>query len=618
MRLLLTLLLLLSVTPISHAGPPLIGMNLAGIDYYSQEYMLTDVADNLSPLFAQKNGAAWGENDPGSLTLGTDGYPTFIASNHSARTIWDLPKGHAGGQYALLWEGTGNITPLFFSGSSIISTAPGRVVLDLPVSSGSSNRRGFDIQSTDASDPVRNIRIVPIGQEAAYTGGEPSNPYRSVFTDRWTSMGAFRYMDPTKTNDSTISDWADRPKPDDFTQTDRGIALEHLITHANVTQGNPWFTIPHAATDDYIEQMAIMVRDNLDAGLAARIELSNEVWNSQFSQQAYSVSQAHTIGQPGNSLGGLRWYSHRTVEMFDIFEEVFTNNGANPEGMDRLVRVMAAQSANDWVAEQVLEYGNAYLKTDALAIAPYFGVVPSEGAEADSWTGATWPQRITKVEQVIRSTKRAMRDHVALLRNKRDSSGNFIYSDIKLFSYEGGQHFVGASNTHDDPALTQLMQDLSGRPEMRQWYFDYLSYWDKIGGEDFMLYNSLGERSKWGSWGHLEYEGQPLSESPKMQGILDYLGSVQGDYDLSGTIDMADYEYWKLKFKTNDIQADGNNDGVVDAADYTIWRNGFEAAQASASTSSLPEPGTGALLMSILPWLFGRRRRARAVEAAFR
>ena len=81
MRLLLTLLLLLSVTPISHAGPPLIGMNLAGIDYYSQEYMLTDVADNLSPLFAQKNGAAWGENDPGSLTLGTDGYPTFIASN---------------------------------------------------------------------------------------------------------------------------------------------------------------------------------------------------------------------------------------------------------------------------------------------------------------------------------------------------------------------------------------------------------------------------------------------------------------------------------------------------------------------------------------------------------
>ena len=583
--------------------PPQIGINLESTNYYSEEYAFTDLSKNVATPFPQKNGGAWGQNDPGSVTFGANGYPSAIAADHSARTIWDLPKGHAGGQYVLLWDGTGDIGMILTPGSDIVSSDPGRIVFNLPVSPTEFERRGFDIQSTDVVDPVRNIRIVPIAEEAAFTGGEPSNPFRAVFTDRWSKMKAFRYMDWGKTNNSTSADWANRTQPNDITQaSDTGVAWEHQIQHANQNQTNPWFNIPHLATDNYIENLAILIRDNLDAGLSARIEFSNEVWNGQFTQAQYAIAQAGSEG-----IGHAQWYSKRSVEMFDIFENVFTNNGANPEAMDRLVRVMGTQAANDWIAGQILAYNDAYLKTDALAIAPYFGAVPTAGAEAAVWTSATWAERIAMVEDILELSKGLMDDHADLLNFTTDIEGNRIYSDIKLFAYEGGQHFVGANNTHSDAALTQLMQDISGLSEMRQWYFEYLSYWDQIGGQDFMLFESLSERSKFGSWGHLEYEGQPLSESPKLQGILDYLGSINGDYDLNGTVDSADFDYWKLMFGTDDIQADGNNDGVVDAADYTIWLDGFGAGLVNSQSSSIPEPSSVVLFASIIPLLLCRR-----------
>ena len=599
MRMFFVLAVLLCTTALSHAQHATLGINLEGIEYYSEEYAFTDASKNVRSLFAQKNGAAWAVSDPGSVTYGADGYPTFIASDHSARTLWDLPKGHTGGQHVLLWDGTGDIAPLFFAGGDIVSTAPGRIVFELPVASNTKNRKGYDITSTDINDPVRNIRIMPIGQEAAYTGGTPSNPFRSEFLDRWSDMGAFRYMDWGKTNDSTLANWADRPLPGDITQTaEHGNALEHQIAHANESQKHPWFTIPHLATDDYVQNMAILVRDNLDAGLAARVEFSNEVWNSQFDQTTYARGPgALSIGEDAGVLGGLRWYSNRSVEIFDIFEDVFTDGGANPAGMDRLVRVMASQAANDWTAQQILEYEDAYLKTDALAIAPYFGTVPQVGPTADAWTSATWPERITMIEQDLQTAMTRMDENADLLSDTTDDQGNHIYSDIKLFAYEGGQHYVGAPNTHVDAALTQLMQDLSSRPEMQQFYFDYLTHWDQIGGEDFMLFSSMGERSKWGSWGHWEYEGQPLSESPKMQGILDYLASIslEGDFDADGDVDGADFLTW---------QRDG-----LSAGDLADWQANYgDPSNALANAASVPEPASYViLLLGMIGVLFSPR-----------
>ena len=53
---------------------------------------------------------------------------------------------------------------------------------------------------------------------------------------------------------------------------------------------------------------------------------------------------------------------------------------------------------------------------------------------------------------------------------------------------------------------------------------------------------------------------------------------LQGDYDGSGAVDLADREQWEVDFGLAGSSADGNGDGRVDAADYTVWRDNLGAA----------------------------------------
>jgi hypothetical protein len=99
---------------------------------------------------------------------------------------------------------------------------------------------------------------------------------------------------------------------------------------------------------------------------------------------------------------------------------------------------------------------------------------------------------------------------------------------------------------------------------------------------------------------------------------------LQGDYDLDGDVDTADYDRWKEAFNQTVTvagnQADGNGNGVVDAADYVIWRNnlgaslftGVSPGLGSAAVAVVPEPATLAMGLAALSaaalWGTSRRR----------
>jgi hypothetical protein len=75
---------------------------------------------------------------------------------------------------------------------------------------------------------------------------------------------------------------------------------------------------------------------------------------------------------------------------------------------------------------------------------------------------------------------------------------------------------------------------------------------------------------------------------------------LQGDYDLDGDVDNADYDRWREAFNqpvtVAGNQADGNGNGVVDAADYAIWRNNLGASLFTGGT-----PGLGSAAASVVP-----------------
>jgi prepilin-type N-terminal cleavage/methylation domain-containing protein len=72
--------------------------------------------------------------------------------------------------------------------------------------------------------------------------------------------------------------------------------------------------------------------------------------------------------------------------------------------------------------------------------------------------------------------------------------------------------------------------------------------------------------------------------------------SLPGDFDGNGSVEMADYDKWKMDFGltvTSGSGADGNANSVVDAGDYTVWRNQFGVSGSGAGSLAaytIPEP----------------------------
>ena len=58
---------------------------------------------------------------------------------------------------------------------------------------------------------------------------------------------------------------------------------------------------------------------------------------------------------------------------------------------------------------------------------------------------------------------------------------------------------------------------------MKQLYLDYLQGWKDSGGTMMAIFSSTGRYSKWGSWGLMEYHGQPAADAPKYQAVLEFL-----------------------------------------------------------------------------------------------
>ncbi|MEO0530465.1 MAG: hypothetical protein AAF266_07770, partial [Planctomycetota bacterium] len=77
--------------------------------------------------------------------------------------------------------------------------------------------------------------------------------------------------------------------------------------------------------------------------------------------------------------------------------------------------------------------------------------------------------------------------------------------------------------------------------------------------------------------------------------FLEAVPALDGDYNLDGTVDAVDYTVWR----------DGLG-STFTTGDYWVWANNF-GATAAASSTSVPEPTAGLLLMIAVT--AGRQRR---------
>ncbi len=480
-----------------------LGTNVSGINYWTTQWPFVDAFKISRPWISQRQGAAWGEGGP--LKLTPQGWIASLEPGQTAETVMFVDaKGHyPGGKYVLLYDGKGTIN-LLLNSAKVVSQTPGRMVLDVvPQDSGI----WLEISATNPANPITNIRLIMPGFEKTYT----TKPFHPLFLERLSKFKTIRFMDWMRANDSTISNYSERPQGGFPTQaSEKGVALYHLIDLANTLHANPWFTIPHKATDAYVREFATTVRTRLDPSLKPHIEYSNEVWNYIFSQTNYAKQKGLSLGlsQDGN-LAALRYYSQRSVEIFKIWEDVFG-------GKSRLVRILASQSVNPWTGEQVITWKEAYKHADAYAIAPYF-----DGNDLNN------PDKVDKTlemteDQILDSMLNEIRTEL-----KQDVTDNYNLTKrygLKLFAYEGGTSLESSRMPADkEPKVTALFHAVNRNPRIKGVYLEYLNMWKASGGELFNQFVDVSRWDKYGSWGALEYQNQELSKAPKYQGLMDFI-----------------------------------------------------------------------------------------------
>jgi hypothetical protein len=391
--------------------------------------------------------------------------------------------------------------------------------------SDSSSQWYFVLDFKNTNGGVKNIKLIRPGYDPNTT---------QVFTDQFLStlqpFGTLRFMDWAATNNNPVVNWADRTQVTYARQAvPNGVAWEYMIQLANLTHKDMWINIPVNATDDYVTQLAALLKQTLNPGLAVYVEYSNELWNSQFTQTTVNKNAAvaevvagMTSGTPSNLFypgetaqnpdgtyvhqwdWAYRLVARRIKQISDDFAAVWGASAIN----NQIRPVLASQFANPAILRNQLQfldlrYGapNQYLY--AVAGAPYFNL-----RAVDSQTNLT-------VDQVIAALTNSMNQQIAAM-------PLFVhwatYYGLQDLAYEGGPDTSGPNNIAAKAAA-------SLDPRMETLVINYLDAWYANGGGLFNWFvaGPTNYNTPYGTWG-VTNDITNLN-TPKMQGILAVLSS---------------------------------------------------------------------------------------------
>lgn len=344
------------------------------------------------------------------------------------------------------------------------------------------------VMNMNASDPARDVGLFP-----PYAGTTTSDTFRAAFKSDMSQHKLLRFLDWGATNNSTQEDWSDRISPLNTYWGDE-IPYEIMIQLANETDSDPWFCIPHLATDDYVESLAELILSNLDSDRKVYIEYSNEVWNFAFTQAVYANTTLvtnYSAIYPTEPLTA-NWCfcaGLRAGEMFDIFRSVLPSS--------RVVAVVAGQAGYSFPLTRFLQ-GSAKAtgtqKADVAAVAPYFAL---DTAVQDALYADYLTDTVDEAA-LFDDVDAYIDDFFSFVQDNKDVADSY---SMPLIAYEGGQHFRSRTAYENDAGYVQLLADLQQHARMGLAYERLLDGWYALGGLTFVQYNDISIDSKSGYWG---------------------------------------------------------------------------------------------------------------------
>lgn len=469
----------------------------------------------------------------GKVVYDKFGWPKNLNGGQvGTRFLHTVPgKAVPAGNYTVLYDGEGMMT--YSDDAKLIHREKGKDIISIiPSRSGVKDelRVKLIIKHSNPNNYLRNIRVLMPG------GVCSNNPFKRVTSDKQCRGSRFlsfekyyaslifnpayldymkdfkvvRFMNMSGITRNPISDWDKRPKITDPTwggkEGMRGAPIEIMVALANKLNADPWFSIPHKANNNYVRQQARYVKNNLKPGLKAYVEYTNEAWNSIFTQANYVKDMGERLQLDiDRDKGGYKYFSMRSVQIFDMWEKEFGNT-------DRFVRVMGSWVGWTRLTEMLLSYRNAYKKTDAVAIAPYFEPSLKNSKKARS---------VAHIFKMIYDPKerRSIPEVLKQVKKNAELAAKF---GVELIAYEGGQHLVDWKSRSVKKHPTNLFIKANKHWRMAKAYTDFLNGWKKNGGKLFVNFSAPRTYQWYGSWGTKEYITQPTAKAPKHRAIMQF------------------------------------------------------------------------------------------------
>ncbi|HEX8522538.1 MAG TPA: PA14 domain-containing protein [Tepidisphaeraceae bacterium] len=471
-----------------------LGAGLDQVKDYSLGNVFVDVAKQMrapqTPGFGAEiavDSTGWPMADFGSIFI-----TGFINSAH----IYN-------GTYKLSFTGQANVTGWAAGPTTVKNVAynssTNTTTADVVISADENNSQWYSgliftntrrTPGSGTGSGVTNIKLIRPGYASNTT---------QVFTNEYLAhlkqFTTLRFMDFTQTNNNPVSSWSDRAKLTDARQSsEKGVAWEYVIQMANQLKKDIWINIPVNATDDYVQNLAQLLKGSLAPDLTVYFEYSNEVWNGGFQQASDDLNSAIAEVQAGDNrlnddgINNQYYWMWRRVgkrlkEMSDIFANVYGRSAIN-----RKIRpVLANQFANSEVARQQLEwldrqYGSPSSYIYGIAGAPYFGAGEAIDHDAD----ATVDQYLTNFQESINWSATVFPTYNSMA----------LRYGLKSLAYEGGPDTFGWGNW-------QTKKTASLDPRMTQIVVKYLDSWYSQGGGLFNWFQAgpTNYDAGFGTWG---------------------------------------------------------------------------------------------------------------------
>lgn len=506
------------------------GINLSGVEDWSGDRLFADA------MKSARRPSNYGDYQ-GTPPIDANGWPATDASIMVFQGIANM-----NGTYKLSFTGQANVSASWGgsiqnkSYNSTTNTTTADVVYTITDGNAGLQLNFGSTRSTPSSSlntGITNIKLMRPISPGSTTSYDPSVTFTQPIENLVSDFSVVRMMDATGSNGSDVNgSWANRRVPNYASQAavgpSKGMAWEYAIQFWNETGKDAWVNIPYTADDNYVTQLATLLKNTLNPGQKIYVEYSNELWNMYGSFPGVAnrnAALAEVQANPNSPLNfdhiypttdpngwelPARRIAYKTVDFSNIFRQVF----GDADMMSRVRPVLMTQLGwtGGWLAKEI-DYIEDYFDNSAYQSAPHPTSYYIYGAGGSAYQEPDWSigSNIT-VDQIFATMPK---NFGAAIQEDVNWAAAF---GLKRIAYEGGPSLDNISNNPGVP--TSTLEAAWNDPRMRTELVQSQNIWTANGGDLLMYFASTGGPQ----WGMTH---DPFNQNtPKMQAIGDLYNSA--------------------------------------------------------------------------------------------